>query len=245
MSAQTDSFQTTHWSVVLSSIDGDLDRAAKGLESLNQLCRTYWRPLYIYLRRCGFNAHDAEDLTQQFLMELLQRDGLSSVHPKKGKFRSFLIASLKNFVSHQRSRNLAQKRGGGACVFSMDDPSIESACLLLKFTGSTSEEDYERHWALTVLDQVRLRLRGEYIALGKEACFEQLAEFLPGSEPDKSQQEIAHSLGITVSAVKSEVYRLRQRFGQYLRAEIANTVASADEIDGEIEYLIQVVSRNA
>jgi RNA polymerase sigma factor (sigma-70 family) len=244
MSAQTDTFQTTHWSVVLSSINGETDGAGKGLESLNQLCRTYWRPLYIYLRRCGSTTQDAEDLTQQFLMELLQRDGLSNVHPSKGKFRSFLIASLKNFLGHHRSKTFAQKRGGGVLPLSIDDPALANA----RYAGDTRrtpEEDYEHHWALTVLDQVRLRLKGEYMAMGKGPCFEQISYFLPGSEPDKSQQEIADSLGITASGVKSEVYRLRQRFGQYLRVEIANTVPSMDEIDEEIDYLIQVVSRGA
>lgn len=240
----SEEFASTHWSVVLNVVRNDSDLAL-GLEALNQLCQTYWRPLYVYLRRRGYSSQDAEDLTQQFLADLLRRNGLSTVDPTKGKFRSFLIASLKNFLNRERTRATAQKRGGGVLSISLDDSQLEEHCLLKSDLNRTPEEAYEYQWALTVLEQVRSRLAGEYTALGKRTWFRYLAEFLPGNEPERSQQEIADLLGATASAVKSEVYRLRQRFGQYLRVEIAGTVESGEDIDREIEYLIQVVSRGS
>jgi RNA polymerase sigma factor (sigma-70 family) len=242
---KTDFFETTHWSVVLGSIPGNEEQGSRALGALNELCRIYWRPLYAYLRRAGRSAEDAEDLTQQFLSELLQRDAFSKLHPSKGKFRSFLIVSLKNFLSHERDKALAQKRGGGALPIPLDDLVLERGLSEERDLNRTPEEEYERLWALTVLEQVRKRLRGEYAAMSKDCLFEYLGQFLPGSEPEQSQQEIGERLGITASAVKSEVYRLRQRFGQYLRVEIGRTVGSAAEIDQEIEYLIQVVGRSS
>jgi RNA polymerase sigma factor (sigma-70 family) len=236
------SFQTTHWSVVLR-VAGAEGKAPEGREALDQLCRIYWRPLYSFLRRSGRTPADAEDLTQQFLMELLERDGFSGVHPSKGKFRSFLIASLQNFLGHERRRTNAQKRGSGILPISLNDPELENSYRLEQHEGRTPQEEYEFRWALTVLDRVQMHAREEYASLGKEAHFTQLKEFLPGGEPEKTQEEIGALLGLTVSAVKSEVYRLRQRFGERLREEIAKTVSSPEEVDAEIEFLIRAVGR--
>lgn len=238
-----DTFETTHWSVVLSAASGHVEGNSVAAEALNQLCRIYWKPLYAFLRRSGHRAEDAEELTQQFLMELLTRNPFSKLHPSKGKFRSFLIASMKNFLSHVRNKARAQKRGGHLFAISLDDVEEEWKASVERFGDRTPDEIYDLQWALALLNYVRLRLHGEYVASGKAAHFIELSRFLPGGEPPRSQAEIAESLSLTVMAVKSEVYRLRQRFGQYLRAEIANTVVAKDDIDSEIEYLIQVVSR--
>ena len=234
-------FETTHWSLVLASQSQESSSADQRFAALSQLCRIYWRPLYVYLRRCGHEAVDAEDLTQGFLGALLKRDAFDTVAQERGRFRSFLIASLKNYLSHHREKEGAQKRGGGKWHLSLSDPRIEAALQSELMDSASPELAYEKRWAMTLLDRVRSRLRGEYLAGGKEGYGDELMPFLPGGHATRSQGDIAAALGISVSAVKSEVYRLRQRFGQYLRAEVANTVSDPSEIDGELEYLIQVL----
>ncbi len=207
--------------------------------ALNQLCRGYWQPLYLYLRQSGHSPHDAEDFTQQFLSELLARDGLAHLHPRHGRFRSFLLASLRNFLSHQRERASAQKRGGGQPLLPLDAFDYRPEPL----TGEPPHAAFDRQWALTVLERTRQRLEGEYMTAGKKARFDLLVEYLPGGSPAHSQAELAGMLGTTVSAIKSEVYRLRQRFGQHLRAEIADTVSEPAEIEEEILHLLALFSR--
>lgn len=207
-------------------------------EALDRLCRDYWRPLFVYLRRTGHSPHDSEDLTQQFLAELLARDGLASVHPRHGRFRSFLIASLRNFLGHQRERARALKRGGGIPAFSLDAADLRFEEWPETFAGDSPEAAFDRQWGLTVLGRARRRLEAEYVAADKARTFELLVEYLPGGDPARSQAEAAESLGLTVSAVKSEAFRLRQRYGQYLRAEIAATVGDPAEIDAEIRHLL-------
>ncbi len=230
-------FVTTHWSLVMAAGSG----TPEGRTALNQLLQNHWRPLFFYLRQRGYSWHDAEDLTQQFLSELLARDGLARVHPRHGRFRSFLLASLRNFLGHQREKAAAAKRGGGRPAVSLDAPAW----------GQTPEPAapdepptaaFDRQWGLHVLDRARQRLEGEYMAAGKKARFELLVEYLPGGKPAHCQAELAERLGTTVSAIKSEAWRLRQRFGQYLRAEIADTVDGPAEIDDEIRYLVGLFS---
>lgn len=207
-------------------------------EALDRLCRDYWRPLFVFLRRSGHSPHDAEDLTQQFLAELLARDGLARVHPRHGRFRSFLVASLKNFLGHERERAGALKRGGGLRLVALDAEETQAHGWIESPAEESPEAAFDRQWGLTVLARARRRLEAEYVAAGKAAQFALLVEYLPGGEPVRSQSEAAAALGTTVSAVKSEVYRLRQRYGQYLRAEIADTVADPAEIDVEIRHLL-------
>lgn len=235
-----DRFETTQWSLVLACQAGagaGADDVA-ACEALNRLCRSYWRPLFAFLRRLGHPTHDAEDLTQQFLAELLERDGLSRVHPRHGRFRSFLAASLRNFVSHQRERAGALKRGGGQAPLSLDFADAPSAAWIEACAADTPEIAFDRHWGVTLLAHARRRLEGEYVAAGKSALFEHLVGYLPGGEPGASQTEVASQLGSPVGTIKSEVHRLRQRFGQYVRAEIARTVADPADIDDEIRYLL-------
>jgi RNA polymerase sigma-70 factor (ECF subfamily) len=228
-------FETTQWSVVLAAQAGDSPGAH---EALDRLCRDYWRPLFVFLRRAGHSPPDAEDLTQQFLAGLLARDGLARVHPRHGRFRAFLMASLRNFLSHERERAGALKRGGGLRLAALDTEQSPAHGWLESAAEESPEAAFDRQWGLTVLARARRRLEAEYVAAGKTAQFTLLVEYLPGGEPGRSQSEVAAVLDTTVSAVKSEVYRLRQRYGQYLRAEIADTVADPAEIDGEIRYLL-------
>ncbi|MEK7684441.1 MAG: sigma-70 family RNA polymerase sigma factor [Verrucomicrobiota bacterium] len=236
--ANSDWFATTHWSVVLAAGQGDAPDAQAALE---KLCRTYWYPLYAYVRREGYSAADAQDLTQAFFARLLEKNYLGQVEPQKGKFRSFLLAALRHFLSDQRDRARAIKRGGGTDCFSLDAQSAEERYRLEPVERMDAEKIYERRWAMTLLEQALTRLRDENVAAGKAELFERLRSFVAG-ESDISCGEAASQLGLTESAVKSAVHRLRQRYRELVREEIAHTVADPAEIDAEIRYLISVMS---
>ncbi len=231
-------FATTHWSVVLAAGQEESPRAAEALE---KLCRTYWYPLYAYVRREGHSAADAEDLTQEFFARLLARNSLAQVGPQKGKFRSFLLAALRHFLSDQRDRARAMKRGGGTDCVSLDAQSAEDRYRLEPVDRMDAERIYERRWAVTLLEQALRRLRDESVVAGKAELFEHLRGFVAG-ESDVSCAEAAAQLGLTESAVKSVVHRLRERYRELVREEIAHTVADPAEIDAEIRYLITVMS---
>ena len=231
-------FTTTHWSVVLAAKQGDAPDARTALE---KLCRTYWYPLYAYVRREGYNAPDAQDLTQEFFARLLEKDYLAQVEREKGKFRSFLLAALRHFLSDQRDRARAAKRGGGADVLSLDAQEAEERYRLEPVDRMDAEKIFERRWAMTLLEQALTRLRDESIIAGKAELFERLRDFVAG-ESDISCSEAAVQLGLTESAVKSILHRLRQRYRALVREEIAHTVADPAEIDEEIRHLIAVIS---
>lgn len=231
-------FLTTHWSVVLAAGQGEAPGAQAALE---KLCRTYWYSLYAYVRREGYNGPDAQDLTQEFFARLLAKNYLGQVAPQKGKFRSFLLAALRHFLSDQRDRDRALKRGGGAECFSLDAQSAEERYRLEPVERMDAEKIYERRWAMTLLEQALTRLRSEALAAGKAEQFESLRGFVAG-ENDVSCSEAAATLGLSESAVKSVVHRLRQRYRELVREEIAHTVTDPAEIDTEIRYLIAVVS---
>jgi RNA polymerase sigma factor (sigma-70 family) len=230
-------FKTTHWSVVLALHP---DGSSEAHEALNLLCQTYWEPIYVYLRRRGYPPADASDLTQQFFAELLARNALSDLNPARGRFRSFLMASLKNFLSHHWERIGALKRGAGRPILSLDDPSNGLEASLEDHSAEAPDDAFDRHWTRTLLRETSARLQGEYIASGKALHYRLLAPFLPGGQPVESQAEIAELLGTTVPAVKSEVHRMRQRFGQYLRSEVARTVGDPGEIETELRHLISL-----
>jgi RNA polymerase sigma-70 factor (ECF subfamily) len=210
--------------------------------AMDQLCRTYWYPLYAYVRRDGRSAPDAQDLTQEFFARLLEKDYLAQVERQKGKFRSFLLAALRHFMADQRDRARALKRGGGAEVLSLDAQEAEARYRLEPVDRLDAERIFERRWAMTLLDRALARLRDENVAAGKAQLFERLRSFV-ASESDVSCGEAAAQLGLTESAVKSAVHRLRQRYREMVREEIAHTVADPTEIDDEIRYLITVMSR--
>lgn len=231
-------FATTHWSNVLAAKQGDWSVAGPALE---KLCRTYWYPLYAFLRRQGRHPHDAQDLTQEFFARLLRRDFLEQVGPQKGKFRSFLIASLKNFLCDEWDKARAQKRGSGQAILSLTDQNAEELYSLEADPVASAEQLFERRWALTLLERALSSLRKEYAAAGKSAEFEHLKIFLSTPTSDGGYDKAAAALGVAVDTVGVKVYRLRQRYGELISAEIAQTVADPADIEEELHHLFNAV----
>lgn len=233
-SAQAPSdFRTTHWSVVLAASHAD---SPQRQSALTALCQTYWYPLYAFARRQGRTPHEAEDLTQEFFVRLLAKDGLAAVNPQNGRFRSFLLASLKNFSANDWDRNHTIKRGGAFTIISWDDRSGENRYLREPAHDVTPERLFEQSWALTVIESVLEELRKEYADAGKARLFESIHSYL---EEDGAQTyaEMAATLNMTEGAVKMAVLRLRENFRHRLRSQIAQTVANAGEIDEELRHL--------
>jgi RNA polymerase sigma-70 factor (ECF subfamily) len=227
-------FVTTHWSLVVSAGRNDTPHARNALE---KLCRAYWFPIYAFVRRQGHGPHDAQDLTQDFFARLLEKKQLAGADPAKGRFRSFLLASLKHFLANEWDKTQAQKRGGGQVLIPIDVAAAETSGGFEPADDVTAEKIYERRWALTLLDQVLRRLRDEYAHDGKENLFEQLKPTLTEASRSVRYAEIAARLGTTEGAVKVAVHRLRQHYREVLRAEIADTVASPGEVEDEIRNL--------
>ena len=238
--AENAAFQTTHWSIVLAA-RGHEDETQAG-EALASLCKAYWYPLYAFVRRQGFTAHEAEDLTQQFFYQLLERRGLRNVQ-RVGKFRSFLLTCLKYFLADEWKKSHAQKRGGGQShTINWDSEEAETRFSIEPVDQTTPETLFEKRWAFTVLEQTIKALEEEYASKKKAADFAQLKGFLPGGH-GQSRSELAARRGISVGAVDVAVHRLRQRFGDLLREQVARTVSSETEVDAEIRYLMTVLSK--
>jgi len=237
--ARSVEFTTTHWSVVLAAADQESPQAAQALE---QLCRTYWYPLYAYVRRQGYTPEDAQDLTQEFFARVLARDYLTRADPNKGKFRSFLLAGIKNLLCDERDKAHRLKRGGGQKVISFDEEVAEGRYRLEGVDEMTPERVFERSWAAALLERAANRLREEYVAAGKVALYEQLTEFRFDASGQRAYAEVAVRLGLSESAVKSAIRRLRQRHHLLVRDEIAQTVANPAEVDEEIRHLLGVVA---
>lgn len=231
-------FTTTHWSVVLATRDLDLPHAALALD---KLCRIYWYPLYAYLRRCGHSEHDAQDLTQGFFAQLLERGSIQKATREKGKFRSFLLASLNYFVSDERDRAAATKRGGDRQFFSLDAEEAENRYCHEPADERNPERVFERRWALTLLDHVLARLAREFAATGKHDLFDRLQPLLVEGTKGKTYAEIGREAGMTEEAVKKAVQRMRRRYHQLFREEIAHTVATSEEIEEELRHLCHVL----
>jgi len=232
-------FTTTHWSVVLEA-QGESPAA---VEALEKLCRTYWRPLYGFVRRQGVEPEEAKDLTQGFFALLLERRGLKKVRQEHGRLRSYLLKSLKHFLIDERNRAMAIKRGKGQSLIPLDAVSERERIGFEPSETLAADQIYERRWALSVLDQVLARLRKEYRATGPTSAglFDQLEKSLT-DEPDRpSPADTAEELGMTVSAVRQASYRLRQRYRQVLREEVAHTVMLPGDIDDEVRHLIAVL----
>lgn len=232
-------FATTHWSVVVAAKGTDSPAVREALE---KLCRTYWYPIYAYLRRRGCGEHDAQDLTQGFFAQLLQRRSIQSVEREKGKFRSFLLASLNYFLADERDRANAQKRGGGRQVLSLDVQEAEQRYRLEPVDERSPEKIFEYRWAMTLLDQVLARLGQEFTEAGKRELFERLQAFLVEGTGEETYAEVAQEVGLTEEAVKKAVQRMRRRYHQLFREEIAQTVASPAEVDEELRHLCTVLS---
>ena len=233
-------FTPTHWSVVLAAAAHS--DSASGRDALEKLCRNYWVPIYAFVRRQGHSPHDAQDLTQEFFARLLEKNYLADADRAKGRFRSFLLASLKHFLANEWDKANAQKRGGGRVLISIDADAVETSFGAELAHEITADKIFERRWALALLDQVLRRLRQEYTRDGKEKQFEQLKQTLTEASRSVPYAEIAARLGITEGAVKVAVHRLRQRYRELLRAEIADTVASPAEIEDEIRNLFAALA---
>ena len=227
-------FTTTHWSVVLAAKD---DTSPVADDALAKLCRAYWYPLYAFIRRRGHSPHDAQDLTQEFFYRLLDKRYLSAVDHRKGRFRTFLLAALEHFLANEWRRSQTQRRGGGQQIISVDD-SAEQRYAQEPATELSPERIYEQRWTLAFLEQVLGKLRAEFIEAGKGATFEALKMFLTGDRAPTGYAHLAVSLGTTEAALKMAVSRMRQRYAELLRQEIANTVSSPDEVEDELRALM-------
>jgi RNA polymerase sigma factor (sigma-70 family) len=233
-------FLTTHWSVVLAARD---ENSAGASQALNELCRAYWPPLYSYIRRQGHNVAEAQDLTQEFFARLLERDYLGRLDQQRGKFRSFLLAFAKHFLSEQREKAGAQKRGGGQTLLSLDAGEGEEGYLSEPVDQLTPDQIFERRWVQTLLQRALDRLAAEYVKVDKAALFEALKDFQPRQSGSLTYAQIGDDLGTTEAAVKSAMQRLRQRHREILREEIAQTVTSANEVEEEIRHMREVLNR--
>jgi len=230
-------FATTHWSVVLTA----QERSPAADAALEKLCRTYWWPLYGFVRRNGFGPEEAQDLTQGFFALLLERRDLDVVRREKGRLRSYLLVSLKNFLAKARRRELTLKRGEGRALVPLDELIAREHADLEPADNLTADKIYERRWALTLLEQVLTRLEADYRAAGNAKLFDYLKEFLSDEPGRPSQADAAAELGITENAVKQAFHRLRQRYRQLLRDEIAQTVAVLGDVEDELRHFISVL----
>jgi len=239
MSAQTEAaaFATTYWSLVLTA----QGRSPAADEALEKLCRTYWWPLYGFVRRNGYQPEEAQDLTQGFFALLLERRDLDVVRREKGRLRSYLLVSLKNFLAKAKRRELAMKRGEGRALVPLDELLARERADLEPADSLTADRIYERRWALTLLEQVLTRLESEYRSAGNAKLFECLKEFLSDEPGRRSQAEVGAELRMTENAVKQAFHRLRRRYRQLLRDEIGQTVAVPGDVEDELRHFISVL----
>ena len=233
-------FATTHWSVVLAAREDD---SVQGAQAMERLCRAYWPPLYAYIRRDGHDATEAQDLTQDFFARLLARDYLQRLQHREGKFRSFLLAYLKNFLSEQRRKAGAQKRGGGQVFVSLDATVGEEGYHLEPVDDLTPDQVFERRWAQAVVQTALDRLREEYALRGQGALFQRLQDYQPRESGGKSYAQLGDELGMTEAAVKSAVQRMRQRHRELLREEVAQTVTRPEEVEEELRHFRALLGR--
>lgn len=237
-SAQPSGFATTQWSVVLRAAQPE-DSAARA--ALELLCRRYWFPLYVFARRRAATIDEAQDLTQEFFARLLEKNSLSAASPERGRFRSFLLTSLKNFLANEWDRANAQKRGGGRERLSLDWQSGESRLSLEPVHLNTPEREFERQWALTLLENVVRRLQDEFASAGKARQFELLKETLTGGHTAVDYSTVATELSMSEEAARQAAHRLRKRYRELLREEVAATVESDDEVEDEIGRLLSAL----
>lgn len=233
-------FETTLWSTILSA--GQHDDSARARSALEKLCRTYWPPLYAFLRREGSSPHDAQDLTQGFFAFLLDKQALNRVRRVEGKkFRSFLLAALRNYAADEWDKAHAAKRGGGQPLISLDLEKEEDHYLREPADHLDPARLYERQWAQTVIAAAVARLERDYSAQGKATHYQELNRFLFDKKTDVPREEVARRLGISVAAVDLAVHRLKKRFGEVLREAVADTVSSRSEIEEELRHLLKAL----
>lgn len=232
-------FASTHWSVVLAAKNGESPRASEALE---QLCRTYWPPLFAFIRREGHREAEAKDLTQEFFLRLIERDYLQHLKHQRGRFRSFMLTLLKNFLREQHNRASTQKRGGDKVIVPLEQEGADGAYLHEPVDHLSPDQIFERRWAQTVFQVTLNRLRDEYVQSGRGPFYDALKDFQPREPGALSYAQLGATFGMTEAAVKSAVQRMRQRHREILREEIAHTVTSPEEIDEEIRHLREVLS---
>lgn len=232
-------FATTDWRLVASAGGADVAQAS---EALSKLCQTYWPPLYAHVRQAGYSPPDAQDFTQQFFAHFIERNSIAQADPERGRFRSYLLVSLKNFLANEWQKSRAWKRGGKALTISLAMDDAETRCVQIAASGDTPDRAFDRQWALTLLDTVLGCLRREYADSGREALFLGLKDSLAGERAEASYRELGARLGLSESAVKAAAHRLRKRYRELLREEIARTVTTSEEIDDELRYLFAALS---
>ncbi|MHC1764641.1 MAG: RNA polymerase sigma factor [Verrucomicrobiia bacterium] len=232
-------FTTTRWSVVLQASSG---QSPEAVAALDQLCRIYWYPLYAFVRRRGYSAEDAEDLLQSFFARLIEKEFLKDVDQSKGRFRSFLLAALKHFLSKEWVKSKAQKRGGQAQHVSYEAEAAESSYRGDLASDLTPEKLYEQRWAVALLESVMHRLEEHFAEAGKAGFFEVVKGFLVGQHRPQTYAQAASQLSLSEAALRMKVQRMRHRYQQLVREEIAHTVANPEEVEDEIRYLLHVLS---
>jgi DNA-directed RNA polymerase specialized sigma24 family protein len=228
------SFATTHWSAVFGAKELGPQRPG----ALDNVCRAYWQPIYGYIRRQGYGPEDAQDLTQEFFFRLVRQDWLSHLRDQRGKFRSFLLTFLKHFLSDERDRSRAKKRGGGQALISLDEFEAEERDLMVPVEHVTPEHLYHRRWVQALLGESLDRLRSEYASTGRLQLYTHLSDLEPGERQGPGYSAAAAALGMSESAVKSAVHRLRCRYRQILRERVAETVGCPEDVDEEIRDLM-------
>jgi DNA-directed RNA polymerase specialized sigma24 family protein len=232
-------FETTCWNVVLSAGRNEAPQATAALE---QLCRTYWHPLYAYVRRRGYAPHDAQDLTQGFFAHLLEGSFPTGLEPAKGRFRSYMLAALSNYLASEWARANTAKRGGGKVIIPLDGETAENLLSSQAASAETPEETFDRRWAVSLLDRAFVQLREEYVAAAKSELFDAFKPFLAEGAGPGDYAPVAARFQMTVGAVAAAVHRLRLKYRQLVRAEIAQTVAGASEIDDEMHHLLAALT---
>jgi RNA polymerase sigma factor (sigma-70 family) len=227
-------FATTHWSLVLTAYASDTTTAAV---ALNKLCQAYWYPIYAFIRRKGYLPDESRDLTQEFFLELLEKNRFLAADRERGRFRSFLLASVKNFLAHQRDKARAQKRGGEYIFISLNADEAEGYYAQEPSDPVTPEQLFERRWALTIIDQTFTRLKAEYVAASKGQLYEVLQPCLSGDDNTRSYAEIGAVLNLSEGAARVAAHRLRSRYTALLRLQIAQTVADPAQVENEMAAL--------
>lgn len=232
-------FYTTHWSVVLAVAHCDGPRAQ---EALAKLCQTYWYPLYAYVRRRGYSAPDAQDLTQEFFTKLLERRSLARATPELGKFRSYLLTAMKYFLASEWKHSRAQKRGGGSPLLSLDWAAAEQRFDLEPATHASPDKLFEHQWAVAILAGALKRLEQQYQSAGKAHLFNDLKHSLSGTRESQPYAELALRMRLSEGALKVIVHRMRRHYRGLIRDEIANTVNDPREVDAEMRHLFNVLT---
>lgn len=233
-------FNTTHWSVVLLAGQG---QSAQSVAALESLCRAYWKPIYAFARRRLYSEADAKDLTQHFFYNLLERKDFSGLDPRKGKFRTFLLTAFTHFLANEHDRATAQKRGGGKIIVSLDELSHEEMAVNDLATEPSAAKLFDRQWAASVVQQALTSLKLEMADADKESQFDVLKEFLATEAAPGDYAITAHELGVADASVPVLVHRLRQRYRQLVRAQVAQTVTSPAELDEEMRHLFEVLNQ--